>query len=173
MNRIKAAGVGLGFGGLLVLVAPKLAGGMSLEATGLLLALAAAILYAVSNILAKQAPAVSPAVGAWMMCLWGAVAATLIALLFHAPLKVPPLDSALAVLAHGIFPTGLSTIGWIYLIQHRGTLFTSMAVYVAPLWATGVGITFMGERPDASAFLALAIILAGVGLATFHPKARA
>ena len=42
-----------------------------------------------------------------------------------------------------------------------------------PVWATGVGITFMGERPDASAFLALAIILAGVGLATFHPKARA
>lgn len=173
MNRIKAAGVGLGFGGLLVLVAPRLAGGMSLEAAGLLLALAAAFLYAVSNILTKQAPAVSPAVGAWMMCLWGAVAATLIALVFHAPLRLPPLDSALAVLAHGVFPTGLSTIGWIYLIQHRGTLFTSMAVYVAPLWATGVGVAFMGERPGVSAFLALALILSGVGLATFHPRARA
>ncbi len=172
MNARKSAGVGLGFLGLLVLVGPKLTGGMSLEASGLLMALAAAALYAVSNIVTKQTPAVSPAVGAWMMCLAGAVFATVIAVAAGAPLCWPPFGAALAVVLHGTFPTALATIGWVNLIQRRGTLFTSMAVYVAPLWATGVGMLFLDEQPGWTAFAALALILGGVALATLQPRPK-
>jgi drug/metabolite transporter (DMT)-like permease len=42
---------------------------------------------------------------------------------------------------------------------------------VAPLWATAVGMVFLQERPGWTAFLALALILGGVALATLERRA--
>ncbi len=172
LNGRKAGGVGLGFIGLMVLVGPRLTSGMTLEALALIGALTGAALYAVSNIVTKRAPPVPSTVGALMMCAWGAVFATAAAL-FSGPLPAwPPMTSALAVLAQGVFPTALATIGYVYLIQRRGPLFLSMAIYMAPLWATAVGVIFLAERPSWTAFVALALILGGVALATLEPREK-
>ncbi|MDB5439200.1 MAG: hypothetical protein JWM33_1627 [Caulobacteraceae bacterium] len=166
----KAAGVGLGFLGLVVLVAPKLSGGMSLEAMGLITALAGAALYSFANVLIKRSPTVAPSVGALMMCLWGGVFAIPTALVLAPPPTMPPLDSLLAVTALGVFVTALASIGYVHLIQRRGPLVMSMAIYVAPLWAVLLGVVLMGERPGLSAFLALGLILGGVALASLERK---
>ena len=71
-----------------------------------------------------------------------------------------------------MFPTALATIGYVDLIQRRGPLFLSMAIYMAPLWATAVGVIFLAERPSWTAFVALALILGGVALATLEPRQR-
>ncbi|MDP3634667.1 DMT family transporter [Phenylobacterium sp.] len=166
----KAGGVGLGFVGLLVLVGPRLTGGLSLEALAVIGALAGAALYAVSNVVTKRAPPVPSSVGALMMCAWGAVFATAAAV-FTGPFPAwPPMSAVLAVTAQGVFPTALATIGYVYLIQRRGPLFLSMAIYMAPLWATVVGVLFLAERLNWTAFAALALILGGVALATLEPR---
>jgi drug/metabolite transporter (DMT)-like permease len=160
----KAMGVGLGFGGLLALVGPTLLGGASLQIGFLVLAIGAAAFYAASNILMRKAPPFTSTVGALMMCLPGAVFATFGALVLEGPPPVPPLAPLLVTIALGVASSGLGTVGWVWLLQRRGAVFTSMTVYLLPVWATIIGIGLMGERPGWSAFAALGLILAGVAL---------
>ena len=170
MTPRRAGGVGLGFVGLIVLVAPRLSGGMTLEATGLIAALVGAALYAVANVLIKRTPPVTASVGAFMMVAWAGLFAGGLAVAAAPAPAWPPLSSLLAVAALGVFPTALASIGYVYIIQRRGPLFVSMGIYVAPLWAVAIGVAFMGERPNWTAFAALALILGGVGLATLEPR---
>jgi len=63
----KALGVALGFAGLTTLVAPRLAAGATIETLALSAALFGALLYAICNVITRQAPAVSSTVGALLM----------------------------------------------------------------------------------------------------------
>jgi drug/metabolite transporter (DMT)-like permease len=163
----KLAGVGLGFVGLVVLVAPRLATGGSLEALALGSAIFGAFLYAVSNIITRKAPPVSALSGALMMCSVGAVLATIwAAVASPLPAVMPSAKAWAAVTALGVFSSALGSVGYVYLVQRRGPVFMSMAIYLAPLWATALGVAVLGERPGWPAYLALALILAGVGLTT-------
>ena len=122
----------------------------------------------------RQGPPVSSAAGALMMCVGalvfaGAAAGTL----ETPPQAVPPLPALLSVAALGVFSTGLATVGYVFLIQRRGPLFMSMSIYLAPCLATGLGMVALGERPGLPAFVALAMILMGVGLASMAPRKAA
>ncbi|MDZ4372285.1 MAG: DMT family transporter [Phenylobacterium sp.] len=167
----RAFGVGLGFAGLVVLVAPRLGGGLTVEAVAVTAALVGAALYAVSNIVTRRAPVVSSTAGALMMCLWALAFALGAALVLEpVPTVLPPWPAVLAVAALGVFSTGLATVGYVFLIQRRGPLFMSMSIYLAPCLATGVGMAALGERPGWPAFAALGLILIGVGFVTWTPR---
>lgn len=162
----RAAGVALGFAGLLTLVWPRLTSGAALETGALGLAIGAAVFYAASNIMARKAPRVSSLAGALMMCITGAVFATVGALALAGPPAMPPVTPLMVTVVLGIFSSGIGTVGWVWLIQRRGAVFTSMTVYLLPIWALILGMGLMGERPGWSAFAALALILSGVALTT-------
>jgi len=121
-------GVALGFAGLLVLVGPRLTSGATLEAGALGLAIGAAVLYAASNIMMRKTPQVSSTVGALMMCLTGAILATIGALVLSGPPPMPPVWPLAVTVVLGIFSSGLGTVGWVWLIQRRGAVVTSMTV---------------------------------------------
>lgn len=159
-------GVVLGFSGLLVLVGPRLTSGAALEAGALGLAIGAAVFYAASNVMMRKTPQVTSTIGGLMMCLTGAIFATIGALVLNGPPPMPPPGPLAVTVVLGIFSSGLGTVGWVWLIQRRGAVFTSMTVYLLPIWAMVLGIGLMGERPGWSAFAALALILSGVALTT-------
>lgn len=169
----RAIGVVLGFAGLLTLVWPRLSEGASLEAGALGLAIGAAVFYAASNIMARKAPQVSSLTGGLMMCLTGAVFATVGALVLQGPPTIPAFTPLAVTVVLGVFSSGIGTVGWVWLLQRRGAVFTSMTVYLLPLWAMVLGVGLMGERPGWSAFAALALILSGVGLTTAPPRKAA
>jgi drug/metabolite transporter (DMT)-like permease len=169
----KAVGVALGFCGLAVLVTPRLQHGFTVETAALAAALLGALLYAVASVVTKRAPAVPSAVGALMMCLWAVLYAGAAAALVEPLPPWPPLSALLAVTALGVFSTALATVGYVFLIHRRGPLFMTMGIYLAPVWATGLGMLALGERPGWSAFAALGLILAGVGLVTLVPRRAA
>jgi len=169
----KAGGVALGFAGLVTLVAPRLVEGFTVETLALAAALFGAVLYAISNVITRQAPVVSSTAGALMMCLWALAFSAGAAVVFEPPpAALPPLSAILAVSALGVFSTGLATVGYVFLIQRRGPLFMSMSIYLAPCLATGLGMAALGERPGWPAFAALGLILTGVALVTVAPRAR-
>lgn len=169
----KTAGVLLGFAGLVVLVAPRLAEGMTIETAGLIAALVGAVLYAVANVLTRTAPPAPAAAGALMMCLWAAPVSLAAAILMEPLPPWPPLSSLLAMIALGVISTAIATIGYVFLIHRRGPLFMSMGIYLAPVFATALGVAVLGERPGWSAIAALALILAGVGLVTLEGRRAA
>jgi drug/metabolite transporter (DMT)-like permease len=163
----RGAGVALGFVGLVVLVWPRSAAGGTVETLALGAALLGGLMYAVSNIFARKAPPVSSTAGALLMVLTGLVFA-IVGALATTPLPPMPSFKALAaVTALGVFSTGLGSVGYVWLVQRRGPLFMSMSMYLAPLWATGMGVLLMNERPGWTAFAALGLILLGVGLTTW------
>lgn len=162
----RAVGVALGFAGLLTLVWPRLSSGASLEAGALGLAIGAAVFYAASNIMARKAPQLGSLTGGLMMCLTAAIIATIGALALAGPPPMPPMGPLLVTVVLGVFSSGLGTVGWVWLIQRRGAVFTSMTVYLLPIWALVLGMGLMHEQPGWSAFAALGLILGGVGLTT-------
>jgi drug/metabolite transporter (DMT)-like permease len=106
-----------------------------------------------------------------MMCGVGAVFATVYAVLTSPlPAAAPSPSAWAAVSALGVFSSALGSVGYVYLVQRRGPVFMSMSIYLAPLWATGLGVAVLGERPGWSTYLALALILAGVGLTTARDR---
>ncbi|MDB5432154.1 MAG: hypothetical protein JWP35_3270 [Caulobacter sp.] len=169
----RIGGVLLGFMGLVVLVGPRLAQGASLETVALTAAIAGAAFYAMANVAIRRAPPTAPIIGSLILCLTGGVAASLVAV-STAPLPPMPHAPALMALAFlGVVITGIATVGYVFVIQRRGPVFLSMAIYVSPLWATALGVLVMGERPGWNAFAALALILAGVVLTTRPAKSLA
>lgn len=167
----RVGGVLLGFLGLVVLVGPRLAQGASLEALALIAAIAGAAFYAMANVAIRRAPPTAPIIGSLILCLTGGVAASLVAVA-TAPLPPVPHAPALLALAFlGVVITGVATVGYVFVIQRRGPVFLSMAIYISPLWATALGVAVMGERPGWNAFAALALILTGVVLTTRPAKA--
>jgi drug/metabolite transporter (DMT)-like permease len=167
-----AAGTLMGFAGLVALVAPGFSQGFTVEAMGLTAALVGAVLYAISNNLTRTAPPAPATTGALLMCLWSAPLALAGAAMFEGAPSWPPLPSLLAVIALGVVSTALGTIAYVFLIHRRGPLFMSMGIYLAPCLATALGMAALGERPGWPAFVALALILAGVALVTITPRRR-
>jgi drug/metabolite transporter (DMT)-like permease len=168
----RVLGVALGVAGFLALVAPDLleqgpgqgSGGAQLAAVG------GAVLYAVANIVIKRAPDVGAATSAFLMCLGGAVSSGIIALVWAGPPTGWSTPAAGAIVFLAVFPTALATIGYVWLIRRRGAVFTSLSVYLAPIWATLLGVVLLSEAPTVTDYLALVLILAGVAIANLKGR---
>jgi drug/metabolite transporter (DMT)-like permease len=164
----RALSVGFGFAGLVVLAAPGLlaapvaGAGQNLEALGIIAGIGGAFCYAIANIQVKQAPALSAASATTIYCLAGAGAAFPLALAAAPAPTALSLEASLAVLGLGIFSTALGGVGFVFLVQRRGPVFTAFTTYLLPLWALGLGVVFLGETPGANAYLALGLILTGL-----------
>jgi drug/metabolite transporter (DMT)-like permease len=168
----RGVGVAMGFAGLVLLAAPASQGQFGAMGG---LAVAAGILgaagYGLANVLTKKAPPLDPIAASYIYCLVGLLAALGFALLSGAPWPhaAGPIEwSAIVVL--GLGPTAIAGIVFVWLVRRRGPLFTAMATYLTPLWALGVGVWFLNERPGPEALMALGLILAGVWVANAGPS---
>jgi drug/metabolite transporter (DMT)-like permease len=161
----RVVGVLLGFVGLVVLVVPEFAQGMGASFFGLVLAIVGAWLYAVGNVATRLAPRVDPIVSSFMIVALGAVAALLHALVMEPFPMAASTASITAMIVLGLLPTAFAMFVYVWLIQRAGPVFVSFTTYMSPLWATGLGVLFLGEPLHWSMVGALALILAGVGVA--------
>ncbi len=167
----KAAGFFVGFVGVTILIGPsalaELGGSQSVAQ---LLILIATVSYAATTIVARRAPALPPSVSSTGMLLAAAITAT--------PFGVAALAndtggvsavSALAIIALGMGSTGVATIVLMQLIRTAGPSFVALMNYIIPVTATFIGVA-LGEALGAHIFAALAVILAGVAIATRKPR---
>lgn len=177
LTQANSLGVAFGFVGIVTLVGPGALAGLApgSAAAAVPIALGAALIgavgYGVGAVMTRGAPPVAATTGAFMFCFAGAVAVLPLALLQAGAPEWPGWSVALSVLFLGVGPTGLASAGWVWLVQRRGALFGSMATYLSPVWATLLGVAVLGERPGWTAYLALALILAGVAAASRTPRA--
>ncbi len=158
-------GVLLGFFGLVVLVVPEFGYGMGASFFGILLAIAGAWLYAVGNVGTRLAPRIDPVMSSFMIVALGASAALVHALVMEPFPAAASRASITAMLVMGLLPTAFAMFIYVWLIQRAGPIFVSFTTYMSPLWATGLGVLFLGEPLHLSMIGALALILAGVAVA--------
>jgi drug/metabolite transporter (DMT)-like permease len=166
------AGVLMGFLGLAVLVWPEAQkGAFNPSLFGIVLAIIGAARDAGGNVGTRMAPRLSPLLSSLIIIGAGAVAATIGALLLSPIPRDVSSASAAAVILLGLFPTAIAMVLYVWLIQRAGPVFVSFTTYLSPLWATGLGILLLGEPLHWSMVGALALILVGVAVASWRPRA--
>ncbi|MCB2113343.1 MAG: DMT family transporter [Parvularculaceae bacterium] len=161
----RIAGFLFGFAGVLILMGPEAMRGLSgssFAAQGGLLA--ATVFYAVSVVISRRAPAARPRVFTAGMVLSGAVFAT--PALFFAPFDPAAWSAAslASVVILGLGPTALAGMMIIMIIRRAGASFMALGNYFVPAIAVLLGAAFFNERLEPRVFVALAVILAGVGV---------
>lgn len=168
----RIAGVLMGFLGLAVLVWPEAQKGFHGSSLfGIILAIIGAALYAGGNVGTRMAPRLSPILSSLLMIGCGGAAALICALLLEPFPATASVKSIAAVMLLGLMPTAVAMALYVWLIQRTGAVFVSFVTYLAPLWATFLGVTFLAEPLHWSMIGALALILAGVAVANRPARA--
>ena len=87
--------------------------------------------------------------------------------LWQTPLSTlaPRWQSMAAVCWLGVVPTAIATVLYFQLIRSAGPSFMSVVNYLSPGVAVMLGLWIMGEQPSPNAYLGLALILIGIGVA--------
>jgi drug/metabolite transporter (DMT)-like permease len=162
LGRARILGLGIGFGGVAVLAGPSLAG-----STGPVLeVLLVAVCYAIAPLVAARYLSDVPALPMTAACL--GVAALIYAVPAAAtwPHELPATDVLVALAALAVICTALAFILFFALIREVGAARALMFTYVNPVVALAAGVIILGEPLTAWNIAGLALILAGLFLAT-------
>ena len=170
-NARAAAGLALGlFGVALSLGSPFAGGGESHAGLGRALALVAAFGYAGSALLSRP---VSRAVGAAMaatgsMAISGALLVAAELVIGGIPsltgLAAKPAGPLAALVALGLFNTGLAYFVYFRLIETAGATFAALNNYIVPCIGVIAGALALGEPVRPAAWIGLACVLVSVAL---------
>ncbi len=164
-TAVRLAGLVLGFAGVVALVGVDVSQRPG-ELPGVLAALAAAAGYAVGPLVLKRhLISLDPraTMGAAL-----AIAALLIApaAALSVPPRLPSAGAIASIAVLGLLCTALAFVIFNVLIAEVGPARSSVITYVNPVVAVALGVTLLGEQPDAGTVAGLLLVLAGSWLAT-------
>lgn len=171
-DRRRLLGLGLGISGLVCLGLPLIRSGQF--SPGLALALLAALSWALGTIVTKRWPVAAPAltIAAWQL-LVGGVAAGLGMLVFEG-LPVPKLLSpkvAAALSFHILGAQALAYFLWFVVVARLPAGIASLGTLMVPAVGALGSVLLLGERPTATDWLGLALVVAASG-AIMIPASR-
>ncbi|GAB4323562.1 MAG: EamA family transporter [Candidatus Sumerlaeia bacterium] len=162
----RAAGVGLGFAGILTIFLPEALEGLSgnLHLMGMSVMLLAPVGYAITTVLARRAlRGERPLLTAAAQILSGALLLALPAAILERPWTVRPTPGAMAAVAFlGVFGMALPMILYYRLLNRASATFASLTTYIMPPAGVALGVVFLGERPGWNALVGCVLILLGV-----------
>jgi len=169
----RIVGLAVGFGGTMLLVAPRLGQGGS-EAWAILAMIGVVIGYGSGNIYARYRRAVRPE-----RLALGQQAVSALVSMPLAFLIAGPAASLVAMQAHGwaltalgLACTALPILMFMRLITRAGPTKASMTGYLAPATAVFLATLVLGERLTTGQIAGGVVILIGVAIITLSPPAR-
>jgi drug/metabolite transporter (DMT)-like permease len=95
-----------------------------------------------------------------------ATIAVLPAGVIQAPAETWHAETIMSILILGVVGTAIAYLLFFEIIRTAGPNYATLVTYLVPPVALAYGAIFLGESFGVSAFVALALILAGVALAT-------
>jgi drug/metabolite transporter (DMT)-like permease len=167
----KAAGTLLGFVGIVLLIGPAALAGIMSGLVGQFLVVGGALCFAITQVLVKRHRGGTPVVNAACSLACSAVWTVPLAFMVERPWHAEPaLIGMGALLALGVLSTGISHLVFFLLIRSTGPSFVTLNNFIAPPVGLAWGILLLGENPPWTAYAALAVILAGIAVATWRPR---
>jgi drug/metabolite transporter (DMT)-like permease len=147
-SRARAAGLAVGFGGVVLLLGVDVAGNRD-QLLGACAILVAAVGYSIGPMIVKhRLGGIEPPA---MMGAGLALATVILApfALAASPSRAPSAGALAAVAALGVFCTALAFVVFAVLIREVGTSRATVITYVNPVIALALGVLLLGERPGA------------------------
>lgn len=170
-DRPRLIGLGLGIAGLLCLGLPLIRAGQF--SPGLALALLASLSWALGTIVTKRWPVAAPtlSIATWQLLIGGAAAG--IGMLAFEGLPVPKALSppvAAALTFHILGAQALAYFLWFTVIARLPAGIASLGTLMVPAVGALGSVLLLGERPAASDWLGLALVVAASGAILVSPK---
>lgn len=165
MTPVKAGGVLLGFGGLAMLIAPSLLGGVQATSWGLVAVTVAAASYGVAIVYGrKKLRGLPPLVGPNAQLIMATLYLIPLSLLLERPFQmpVPSWAAAGSLLMLSMFGTALAFVIYYRVMEITSATYLSMVTYLVPVFGLILGVVVLNEQPGWNAYLGCALILLGV-----------
>ncbi len=164
-------GLLIAFAGVVIIASASRTG--VVDPRGVVLALAAAGLYAVGVLLQKQALAtVDPITVTWLGALAGAVATLPFLPRLVDQLSTQPLVVTAGVVYLGVFPTAIAFLFWTYALARTSAGRMAASSYLVPGIAVLLSWVFLDETPALIALVGGAVSLAGVAITRVPRRPR-
>lgn len=161
----RAAGLAIGFAGVIALVGLDVSGSSD-ELLGALAILLAAVGYAIGPMIINlRLKELDPRA---LMAVALSIATVLLtpAALLRPPSSTPSTDAIVSIVVLGLFCTAAAFVLFGALIAEVGPGRATVITYISPIVAVALGVAALGERPGAGAVAGLLLILAGSWLST-------
>jgi len=173
LHRWLLIGMAVGFAGVLV-IAQASSGSGSGDVLGVVLAVVAALTYAVGVLAQKPLVARTPPLEiTFLACVIGAVvclpwSGDLVDVVQHRPA-----GDLLWIAYLGIFPTAIAFTTWAYALRRTDAGKMALTTFLVPLIATAIAWVALDEAPPALAFAGGALCVVGVLLTRRKPRVQA
>jgi drug/metabolite transporter (DMT)-like permease len=162
VGGLRLVGLGIGFVGVALLVGAQPQG----KLLAALAVVAMALCYAIGTLIAgRHLRGTPPLVVALASCGVSTLAVLPIGIA-QAPSGMWHGETIMAILVLGFVGTAIAYLLFFELIQRAGPNYATLVTYLVPPIALAYGAIFLGESFGATAFVALALVLVGVALAT-------
>jgi drug/metabolite transporter (DMT)-like permease len=162
VRGLKLVGLAIGFVGVALLVGAQPHG----KLLAAFAVVAMALCYAFGTLVTgRYLKATPPLVVALASCLVATIAVAPAGVI-QAPAGMWHAETTMAILVLGVVGTAVAYLLFFQIIHDAGPNYATLVTYLVPPIALAYGAIFLGESFGPSAFIALALILAGVALAT-------
>jgi drug/metabolite transporter (DMT)-like permease len=170
----KLFGVVAGVIGISLIIGLEAFHGVGKEALAQLAIVAATISYAAAAIFGRGFKGLDPMMPAAGSLLCGAVLLIPVSVVVDQPWTIAPsANSILALLGLSVFSTALAFVIYFRLIHTLGSVSTTSQAYLRVPIGVGIGVVFLGETLNPTAWIGLICVIAGVAAMTLPTRRRA
>lgn len=163
MTTGKVFGVVFGLIGVAVLIGPDALGGLSAQGIGQIAVLIGAFSYGCAGIFGRRFKEVPPSVSAAGMLTTSTFMVAPLALFIERPWTASPgIVALLSVLGLAILCTSVAYLLYFRILARAGATNLLLVTFLIPVSALVLGVAFLGERPDWTAFAGMALIFLGL-----------
>ena len=105
--------------------------------------------------------------------IWGSIIVFPISMFFEQPWNLSPsLDSMIALLYLGIFPTGVAWLLRFHILKNNGVIFQSQVAFLIPIFGVILGYIFLNELITSKVIVSLLLVILGIHLVKTSNKIK-
>ena len=105
--------------------------------------------------------------------IWGSIIVFPISMFFEQPWNLSPsLDSMIALLYLGVFPTGVAWLLRFHILKNNGVVFQSQVAFLIPIFGVILGYIFLNELITSKVIVSLLLVILGIYLVKTSNKTK-